>query len=91
MIATKLTKPIRANRMYIRWENPRKQRYYEAYLGQDLFGWCLTLVWGRKASALGRMRHLPCHDYAQGRERVEKLKQQRQARGYQMCRVRDPL
>jgi len=68
----------------IRWENNETQRYYEARVGRDLFGWVVTRVWGRKGTALGRVTHRPCNNFEDGKCQVTLINRQRQRRGYLM-------
>jgi hypothetical protein len=65
-------------------------RFYEARLQPDLWGqWTVTLVWGRRDSPLGRVRHDPCGTYAEGLARVRDVQDRRARRGY--AAVRDAL
>ena len=68
----------------LRWEKAGNQRYYEIYLARDLFGWCLTCVWGRRGMALGRIIHYPCDSYADGLRRVALVRKQRRQKHYQL-------
>lgn len=70
----------------IRWEKVENQRYYEAVVGRDLFGWVITRVWGRKGSSFGQIVHKPCCDFEEGRKQVMLINQQRQRRGYSLVR-----
>lgn len=71
------------------WENPDNNRYYEAHLDKDLFGWCLTKVWGRRGTKLGGMKHFPCETFAAGEILLEQIKKQRQRKHYQLtgCQI----
>ena len=68
----------------LRWENPENLRYYEAHLGMDLFGWCLTLIWGRKGTALGQVKHYPCLSFEDGYSKVAGIMKQRKRKGYSL-------
>jgi hypothetical protein len=69
----------------LRWE--RGTRYCEAYLNQDLWGdWVLTQVWGRRGTELGRIAHIPCASYEDGRERLAAVQARREQRGYKALR-----
>jgi len=68
--------------LYCRWENEANHRYYELYLDKDLFGWCLTKVWGRKGTNLGRVVHQPCQDYSDGKILALSIDKLRKRRGY---------
>jgi hypothetical protein len=71
----------------LRWE--KDTRYYEAHLHQDLWGdWVITKVWGRKGTALGQVRDLPCGSYEDGLARLDELSTRRQQRGYQCIRCK---
>ena len=67
--------------MRVRWETA--SRYYEAYLGRDLFdGWVLTLVHGGKNNRLGSLKTTHVEDEADGHRRIEDLDKRRVKRGY---------
>ena len=67
----------------LRWRWERDTRYYEVHVHQDLWGeWVVTRVWGRRASALGQIRHRPCGSYAAAREQLARVAKQRKGRGY---------
>lgn len=67
----------------LRWE--RGTRYYEIYLHQDLWGdWVLTQVWERRGTELGRIVHIPCASYQDGRDRLAAVQVQREQRGYKV-------
>jgi predicted DNA-binding WGR domain protein len=64
-----------------RWE--KGPRFYEALVERDLFGdWVLTLVWGRRGSALGRVQHCPQPSVAAAHDAFHMAAQRRQRRGY---------
>lgn len=64
-----------------RWE--KGTRYYETSLHQDLWGnWVVTRVWGRRGTAWGQVRHLPCGSYAEGLEMLTAIALQRRQHGY---------
>lgn len=61
----------------------KEGRYYEASLQQDLWqDWVLTKVWGRRGSALGQIRDVPCRSYEEGLSRLEEVSRRRQQRRY---------
>ena len=64
-----------------RWE--KGTRFYEALIERDLFGdWVLTLVWGRRGSALGRVRHRVQPSVAAAHDALQTVSQRRERRGY---------
>jgi predicted DNA-binding WGR domain protein len=64
-----------------RWE--KGTRFYEALIERDLFGdWVLTLVWGRRGSALGRVRHRVQPSVATAHDALRTVSQRRERRGY---------
>ena len=64
-----------------RWE--KGTRYYEAHIGQDLWGgWVLTRVWGRRNSPLGRISPVPCRSYEEALWKLAMVTKQRERRGY---------
>ena len=64
-----------------RWE--KGTRFYEALVERDLFGdWVLTLVWGRRGSALGRVQHRPHPSVAAAQGALQTVSRRRQRRGY---------
>lgn len=64
-----------------RWE--KGTRFYEALVERDLFGdWVLTLVWGRRGSALGRVQHRPHLSVAAVHDALRRVARRRQGRGY---------
>lgn len=65
-----------------RWENPENLRYYEAHVGRDLFGWCLTLIWGRKGTELGQIKHCPCLSFEDGHFKIMNIMKQRKRKKY---------
>ena len=65
----------------LRWE--KGTRFYEALVERDLFGdWVLTLVWGRRGSALGRVQHRPHFSVAAAHDALQRMARRRQGRGY---------
>lgn len=78
-----------------RWEKPvigYGIRYYEARLQPDLWGqWGLTLSWGRRGTALGRVCRVPVETYAAGIEALNRLSARRRRRGYQRVESRFSL
>jgi len=66
-----------------RWRWEKGARFYEALVERDLFGdWMLTLVWGRRGSALGRVQHLPLPSVAAAHDALHMVARRRQGRGY---------
>lgn len=66
-----------------RWENPSRDRYYEAHLARDLFGdWVLTRVWGRRGASQGRVQHTLCSSLADAHSRLAAVARRRRSRGY---------
>ena len=64
-----------------RWE--KGTRFYEALVERDLFGdWVLTLVWGRRGSALGRVQHRPHPSVTAAQDALQTVSRRRQGRGY---------
>jgi predicted DNA-binding WGR domain protein len=73
----------------IRWE--KHSRYYEAHVERDLWGdWVLTRVWGRRGTAMGKIRRMPCASYADALEKLQSLREQRERRGYSIEPVSPP-
>jgi len=70
--------------LYYRWEHQEKQRYYAVYLNRDLFGWCLTKVWGGIRANTGDIKHLPCESYQNGAEQIEAISKRRRQRHYHL-------
>ena len=65
----------------LRWE--KGTRFYEALVERDLFGdWVLTLVWGRRGSALGRVQHRPHPSVTAAQDALQTVARRRQCRGY---------
>ena len=65
----------------LRWE--KGTRFYEALVERDLLGdWVLTLVWGRRGSALGRVQHRPHPSVTAARDALQMVVRRRQGRGY---------
>ena len=69
---------------YYRWENQENARYYEIYFGRDFFDWRITLVWGRKGTLLGQVRHYVCRDVEEGRAKVANIWKVRERNGYKL-------
>jgi predicted DNA-binding WGR domain protein len=58
-------------------------RFYEALVERDLLGdWVLTLVWGRRGSALGRVQHRLHPSVTAARDALQTVSRRRQRRGY---------
>jgi hypothetical protein len=65
------------------WINPEKARYYQVFLGRDLFGdWTLIKVWGGIGSNRGRMHSTGVASYEAGVELVGEIARRRAQRGY---------
>ena len=60
----------------------RETRYYELRLQQDLFGWVIVKVWGRKESRLGQMRTTPCSSFLEASRLWDAGVRARERRGY---------
>ena len=60
----------------------RDTRYYELRLQQDLFGWVVVKVWGRKSSRLGQMRTTPCSSFLEASRLWDAGVRTRQRKGY---------
>jgi predicted DNA-binding WGR domain protein len=74
--ATPEPRPLRRH-----WE--KDTRYYEVHVEPDLWGhWVLTRVWGRRGTALGQVRRIPCGDYAEALAKLAAVARQRARRGY---------
>ena len=65
-----------------RWEKRENQRYYEALVDRDLFGWELTRLWGRMGTALGQVVRRPIDNFEAGINQIRLIDKQRQRRGY---------
>ena len=64
-----------------RWE--KGTRFYEALVERDLFGdWVLTLVWGRRGSALGCVQHRVQPSVSAARDALQTVARRRRRRGY---------
>ena len=64
-----------------RWE--KGTRFYEALIERDLLGdWVLTLVWGRRGSALGCVQHRPHPSVTAAHDALQRVARRRQRRGY---------
>ena len=60
----------------------RETRYYELRLQQDLFGWVVVKVWGRKSSRLGQIRTTPCGSFLEASRLWDAGVRARERRGY---------
>jgi predicted DNA-binding WGR domain protein len=64
-------------------------RYYQVDICQDLWGqWVLIQRWGRRGTALGQTRRVPC-GYADALNLLARIQRRRFQRGY--CAVVDLL
>lgn len=71
--------------LHRRWE--RGTRYYQVDVCQDLWGqWVLIQRWGRRGTALGQTRRVPCDAYADALSRLARIQRRRFQHGY--CAVR---
>jgi len=67
--------------LHRRWE--RGTRYYQVDVCQDLWGqWVLIQRWGRRGTALGQTRRVPCDAYADALSLLARIQRQRVQRGY---------
>jgi predicted DNA-binding WGR domain protein len=68
-----------------RWE--KATRYYQVDVCQDLWGqWVLIQRWGRRRTALGQTRRIPCGSQAEALSLLARLQRRRIQHGY--CAVR---
>ena len=65
-----------------RWE--KDQRYYEAQLTRDLFGWILMRSWGKIGTRRGRTMRVRPESYDKGLELLEAVKKRRKSHGYEL-------
>ena len=77
------TKPF----LKVRWENESNRRYYEAWVDEDLFGWVLTRIWGKKGTSLGQVVHQPCCDFQSGVNEINLIDKRRKQHGYNAVSV----
>jgi len=64
-----------------RWE--RGTRYYQVEVCQDLWGeWVVVQQWGRRGTALGQARRVPCAAYADALSLLARIQQRRIQHGY---------
>ena len=71
--------------LYRRWE--RGTRYYQVEVSQDLWGqWVLIQRWGRRRTALGQTRRVPCGSHAEALSLLARLQRRRLQHSY--CAVR---
>jgi hypothetical protein len=76
--------PIELARWQV-WRFERGTRYYRLHLEQDLWGvWCLTRVYGRRASALGAVRCAPLASPGVADTMIAAALVRRRRRGYQL-------
>lgn len=64
-----------------RWQRD-DDRYYEAILQRDLFGWVVIRIWGRVGSRLGQVRTTPLAGYREGLRLLDEISRRRAARRY---------
>lgn len=64
-----------------RWQRD-DDRYYEAILQRDLFGWVVIRIWGRVGSRLGQVRTTPLAGYQDGLRLLGEIFRRRAARRY---------
>ena len=66
-----------------RWERPDDERYYAAYIEQDITGqWVLRRVWGSVNKPSGRMIITPCSDYDMAIALVKDVAKRRSSHHY---------
>ena len=71
--------------LHRRWE--RGTRYYQVEVSQDLWGqWVLIQCWGRRGTALGQTRRVPCAAYADALRLLARIQRRRIQHGY--CAIR---
>ena len=64
-----------------RWE--KATRYYQVDICQDLWGqWVLIQRWGRRGTALGQTRCVPCAAYTDAMSLLARIQRRRVQRGY---------
>jgi predicted DNA-binding WGR domain protein len=64
-----------------RWE--KETRYYQVDLCQDLWGqWVVVKRWGRRGTALGQTRRVPCGSHADALNLLARIQRRRRQRGY---------
>lgn len=75
------------------WEKAtaRGVRYDEIQIQRDLWApGVLLRRWGRRGTALGQLRCVPCDAYADALSQLEKINQRRLQRGYHPVSSRQP-
>ena len=72
-----------------RWENKENDRFYEALIDRDLFGWELIRIWGRKGTPRGRVTREPIESFSKGFESVRDIHKKRKSRGYNLLERND--
>lgn len=66
-----------------RWMNLTTNRYYNAYIGRNLFGeWSVTLNWGGVKRRGGAIKHFAFDNYNDAANKVNEIDKTRQKRGY---------
>ena len=65
-----------------RWE--KDQRYYEAHVVEDLYGWVFVRTWGKKGTRLGRSMKIRVESCEEGLKEIEKVQRRRKYRGYEL-------
>jgi predicted DNA-binding WGR domain protein len=61
----------------------KETRYYQVELCQDLWGqWVVVKRWGRRGTALGQRRCVPCESYADALTVLARIQRRRSQRGY---------
>ncbi len=73
-----------------RWQ--RGNRYYEAQLKRDLFGWVVVRQWGGVGQRTGREMTLPVPTYEVGLNELKAIFKRRKKRNYRLvdCYLKKP-
>lgn len=70
----------------------RQKRFYELTVSQTLFGeWCLLREWGRLGASGGQQMREYFETYLDALRALQKLKQEKNRRGYATIPVQLPL
>jgi predicted DNA-binding WGR domain protein len=61
----------------------KETRYYPVELCQDLWGqWIVVKRWGRRGTALGQTRRVPCDSHSNAMRVLARIQRRRSQRGY---------